>query len=65
MEPDMPSRYFWGVWDNCQDGIHVCPCDREGNVLFGHSLDCHCYCKPDMIFDLTMTKAVWNHKELN
>lgn len=37
---------MWGVWE-CEDSVHVIPCDDEGIMLRPHEGDDFCCCCPE------------------
>lgn len=41
----------WGVFDQRKKvgGIHVAPCDAEGNIYPAHELSCDCLCHPTLL----------------
>lgn len=49
MDKDAASEYsMWGVFDKRDGGggVHVAPCDAEGNIYPIHELNGDCLCRP-------------------
>lgn len=47
---------MWGIFESEEIdnvGLHVIPCDEEGNMQRGHTLEWHCSCGPE-ISDITI-----------
>jgi hypothetical protein len=37
----------WGTWPDEESGdVHIVPCDRDYNVVGGHTQSMTCFCKP-------------------
>ncbi|OPY17018.1 MAG: hypothetical protein A4E74_01551 [Syntrophus sp. PtaB.Bin075] len=37
---------MWGIFE-CDDSVHVIPCDDEGIVLSPHAISDFCLCRPE------------------
>ena len=45
--------------------VHVCPCDKNGNLIINHILDMNCPCMPEMHVEGNALMYIHNYINFN
>ena len=55
---------MWGVYE-CEDSVHIIPCDKEGIMYNPHIIDDFCLCRPEALDWGEDGRLILNHHELH
>ena len=55
---------MWGVFET-EESIHCIPCDENGYLIHGHTVNDFCICYPEVVAIGEDERIILNHNQIN